>query len=445
MNNSTFHSVSFSITPSNEQSNIEIKVRDILKNNKINPIGVYSTYMGTTDNNYKCETCFNPKKTCVGHEGTLKLFYPVCIPTSIMDYKKWVKIICHRCGNILLPDAVVQKIPIHERIDKILKVVKSKSVHIKTCAHCGLDYPKIENDKDSPNLFRVVTGSGSKEYYTLLPHLLKEIFERVTDETVKMMGKPLSSAPRNFIRTDLIITPPQTRPEVTKMGSNTKSTVDEHTLLYQILIEKKNDLFIANPTNISEQMKEDILEYNNIYYNLIKGKDNSSITARMMGKPGLFRQNMMGKRVKKASRGVIAQSIKVKIDELGMPLSFAKIIQMRDIVQEYNKDILAKYVRNGLSEYPGSTSIIRNGKNYSISDNFIVEIGDMVFHDMIDGDPTAFCRQPSLMISNIAAHKIKVLMNPNHRTFMINGIVCPLGGGDFDGNMHSTKFWSNAL
>lgn len=43
-------------------------------------------------------------------------------------------------------------------------------------------------------------------------------------------------------------------------------------------------------------------------------------------KQGLFRMNMMGKRVNHACRSVISPDLNVRAGEIGLPLRFAKVI-----------------------------------------------------------------------------------------------------------------------
>jgi len=425
--------VKFSVLSSKDPyNNILVKTRDLLKNNKPAVDGVYSAKQGTTDANYNCETCFNNKKQCLGHSAIIELPYPMLSPSIIVDYKKWVKILCFNCGNVLMSNEDILSFPVSERIDKVLKQIKAKTSQIKLCSHCNTQYPKIIKDTKEPNFFKI---AHDNEYKMIMPHVLEELFDKVSDATVLMMGRPLTSHPMNFIRRNIIVSPPQTRPEVIKLGSNVKSTVDEHTSMYQLLVEKKTDLIITDDL-INEKKEERILAYNSIYQNLLKGKENSSIASRFMGKTGLFRKNMMGKRIRICARGVIANSTDIKIDELAIPLTVAKTIQMRDIVQEYNREILTKYVKNGIDGYPGASAIMRRGKKYSLAGthNMVLEIGDMVFRDLVEEDPSPFCRQPSLAISNISSHKLKIMMDPKTKSYLINAIICPFYNADFDGD-----------
>lgn len=435
----TINNVRFSLIPSAEPfSGILVKTRDLFKNNKPAPDGVYSAKQGTTDNSYNCETCFNGKRECLGHAAIIELNYPLLNPSTLnTDFKKWIRAICFTCGGTLIKDDEILNLPIGERMNHILKQVKSKSIEAKLCPHCSTPHPKVTKDKKYKNFYNFNNRTDGAKSTLLMPGDIEKIFARVTNETVLKLGISIKSHPSNFVRRQIIVTPPQTRTDSMKLGSTTKSTVDEHTSMYQLLVEKRNELSFDNDI-LNEVQQQKVIEYNEIYYNLIKGKDSSSLAQDFVGKTGEFRKNMMGKRIRVCCRNVIANSIDIKIDELAIPFNFAKIIQMRDRVQEYNRDILIRYVRNAIAGYPGASRVVRKGKTYRLdkqnSETFTLEIGDEVHRDLIDGDPTPFCRQPSLMISNISTHKIRVMMNPQNQSYLMNVIICPYYNADFDGD-----------
>jgi DNA-directed RNA polymerase beta' subunit len=112
-------------------------------------------------------------------------------------------------------------------------------------------------------------------------------------------------------------------------------------------------------------------------------------------------------------------------------------------VQEYNKRLLTTYIANGLSKYPGCTEIVKRntGRIRGVSDALDIELepGDILYRDMIDGDPTNFNRQPSLKSSNISGMKMVVCEDPNVLTLRMNVISCPLFDADFDGDYYGSQ------
>ena len=112
------------------------------------------------------------------------------------------------------------------------------------------------------------------------------------------------------------------------------------------------------------------------YYEMIKGssissnqvrmitntnKTPNSIANRIPKKEGRIRRNLMGKRVRYMMRSVITGDNMLKIDELGVPISIAKSIQIPETVRPYNRDRLNTYYMNKKKIYPGCSGIIKNG------------------------------------------------------------------------------------
>jgi DNA-directed RNA polymerase I subunit RPA1 len=78
-------------------------------------------------------------------------------------------------------------------------------------------------------------------------------------------------------------------------------------------------------------------------------------------KEGLFRQNMMGKRVNYAARTVISPDPYLRVDQVGVPLHFATSLHFKQGVTTWNYAALAAAVRNGPHKWPGATHIEYEG------------------------------------------------------------------------------------
>ena len=70
-------------------------------------------------------------------------------------------------------------------------------------------------------------------------------------------------------------------------------------------------------------------------------------------KEGLFRMNMMGKRVNYAARTVITPDPNISIDEIGIPDVFAKVLTYPCTVTPASVYFLRQLVLNGPNNYPG--------------------------------------------------------------------------------------------
>lgn len=75
-------------------------------------------------------------------------------------------------------------------------------------------------------------------------------------------------------------------------------------------------------------------------------------------KQGLFRMNMMGKRVNFAARTVITPDPNLSIDEIGLPEVFAKKLTYRTPVTHWNVEELRQAVINGPDVHPGKVFVL---------------------------------------------------------------------------------------
>ena len=70
-------------------------------------------------------------------------------------------------------------------------------------------------------------------------------------------------------------------------------------------------------------------------------------------KEGLFRKNMMGKRVNYAARSVISPDPNINTNEIGIPEVFATALTYPQPVTPWNVQELRQMVINGPKKHPG--------------------------------------------------------------------------------------------
>lgn len=431
--------VNFSLSGTNtvlRDSFVPITSPDLFRNGLPYPGGACDAHTGTSAYEYKCETCYQGKRMCLGHEGHIKLNYPVWNPMAISDMRKWLKLICFECGNPILEDSAFMHFPKSKRLDEASKLARTNK---KRCFYCKELHPMIRKDKIEPLALVEVSDNGEKYIY---PHMVKDILSKISNSTVTKLGKHITSHPKNFVLDAIKVPPVTIRPDVKKMGGG-RSTNDDLTTMIQVIIKKNDILPNIIPIDISrdKKLEKAIHELNNAYYDFVKaGGDGSmnSLALRLKGKKGRARKTQLGKRVYDMCRSTIVSNSKLKIDEVGIPLSFARTMQIEETVQEYNRRRLLVYVQNGRKRYPGATEIYKRGTNIPYDVDLVkdieLEVGDRVMRDMIDGDPANFNRQPSLKPSNIATHKVVVMTDPKIKVLMMNVIICPYYDADFDGD-----------
>lgn len=440
---------------------------DIFRNGIPYPGGVYDGHLGTTEHLYNCLTCYNGKSmrggqdVCLGHDGHLSLNYPVFQPLTINEVRKWIKLICFNCGKPIINSSLYKHFPRKKRLDEASKLART---NIKTCIHCDTIHPLVTRDKQSQLILYADVYNEEKKLvtrYKLYPHIIREIFDKITDETVIELGKEPSSHPRQFILKIIKVPAVTIRPDVKRIGTG-RSSNDDLTTMVQYLVKKNETLPVIIPQIIQPDLDKLIYELNDAYYEFIKGtgtgnkrsimagtKPLNSITDRLRGKGGRFRKNEMGKRVHVIFRSTIAGDPKLPINTLGVPQSFARTIQIRETVQEFNKQRLMIYFHNGRNgKYPGCSRIIKKstGREYTIDkirDDFELDNGDIIFRDMIDGDPVDFNRQPSLNPSAIGCHRAVITEDPDSLILRMNVSACPWYNADFNTSESNSKrpYW----
>ena len=174
-------------------------------------------------------------------------------------------------------------------------------------------------------------------------------------------------------------------------------------------------------------------------------------------KEGLFRMNMMGKRVNYAARSVISPDPNIETNEIGVPLVFAKKLTYPEPVTRHNFEQLKKAVINGMHNYPGASAIedelgrvmnLRNkteDQRRALAKQLMTTTvpgarGDQtkkVYRHLLSGDIVVMNRQPTLHKPSMMGHRAKVLTN--QKTIRMHYANCNTYNADFDGdemNMH---------
>ena len=90
------------------------------------------------------------------------------------------------------------------------------------------------------------------------------------------------------------------------------------------------------------------------------GRPVKAIRARLKGKEGRLRGNLMGKRVDFSARTVITGDPNLELDEVGVPKSIAMNLTYPERVTPYNIAYLQELVRNGPTAYPGARYVVKD-------------------------------------------------------------------------------------
>ncbi|CAF4721648.1 unnamed protein product, partial [Rotaria magnacalcarata] len=167
------------------------------------------------------------------------------------------------------------------------------------------------------------------------------------------------------------------------------------------------------------------------------GRPLKSIKARLKGKEGRIRGNLMGKRVDFSGRTVITPDPNLAIDQVGVPRSIAQNLTIPEIVTPFNIEWLQELIRRNAAKYiiwdTGDRIDLRFHPKPS---DLHLQCGYIVERHMMDDDLVVFNRQPTLHKMSMMSHRVKVLP---WSTFRLNLSVTTPYNADFDGdemNLH---------
>jgi DNA-directed RNA polymerase II subunit RPB1 len=430
--------------------------------------GVYDPNLGSPDK-WKCVHCKNAKPKCLGHFGYMTMKYPLpSMPAAIKTVVHYAKVICHSCGAFMLGDKRITGIKREKLLEKYASVshVKKKkdkdsAKQIKVndeCPKCGAPHPvvQINTATIARRQFHTVlkqimyAPDGTEIETALYYHKLLEAFNRVSDETVAILGKPLSSHPRNLVSYYLPVCSNIIRPDKKVMAGN-RSGSDDLTKFYKLIMELNLSLPDIIPDVINSELAEKYFELGERYYGLNMSsadsnaaRGNQSLTAGYDGiagriplKKGRIRNDLMGGRSFLTGRSVISGDPRLPLHVLGMPFFMARRFYHNMVVCAANYNEAMIYFKNGVTVYPGARWIIKGstGTKYnieSLKDDATIEIGDTIRRDFIDGDVIMFGRQPALWCDSIRGFNVRIMYDGD--TLRLNPCICVFFNADFDGD-----------
>ncbi|KAJ7293955.1 DNA-directed RNA polymerase II, subunit 1, partial [Mycena rebaudengoi] len=448
--------------------------------------GLMDPRMGTIDRNFKCQTCGEGMSECPGHFGHIELARPVFHPGFIIKVKKILECICINCGKL---KADISDPNFADKIRHIRDPKNRMAVvwaHCKTKMVCEPDDPKDEGaeaDGEEPKKGHGGCGyvqpqirkealklfaqykkpkddddemkSMQPEKRIFSPSDIYTTFKKMSDSDLHLLGLSDEYArPEWMILTVMPVPPPPVRPSIAIEGGAIRSEDDLTFKLGDIIKASANVRRCeqeGTPAHVITEF-EQLLQFHVATYmdNDIagipqalqkSGRPVKSIRARLKGKEGRLRGNLMGKRVDFSARTVITGDPNLELDEVGVPRSIAMNLTYPERVTPYNISYLQELVRNGPTAYPGARYVVRDtgeriDLRYNKRADAFLQYGWIVERHLKDGDFVLFNRQPSLHKMSMMSHRVKLMP---YSTFRLNLSVTPPYNADFDGdemNMH---------
>ncbi|KAH9893034.1 beta and beta-prime subunits of DNA dependent RNA-polymerase [Xylariomycetidae sp. FL2044] len=437
--------------------------------------GLNDPRLGSVDRQFKCGTCLESMSECPGHFGHIELAKPVYHPGFIKKVKKILEI-----SNPEFDAAVNVRDP-KGRFQRVWQCCKGKQI-------CSNEVPKDEDKEYEPgskpkgsshggcgNLqpqvrqkalqleaqYDLQTDEGKKngkEKRNITPEMALNILKHISDSDLRDMGLNTEwSRPEWMILTVLPVPPPPVRPSISMDGTG-QGLRNEDDLTYKLgdIIRSNSNVKQALAEGLAGHIVsefEQLLQYHvaTLMDNDIAGQPQAlqksgrpvkSIRARLKGKEGRLRGNLMGKRVDFSARTVITGDANISLDEVGVPRSIARTLTYPEMVTPYNITRLHKLVQNGPNEHPGAKYVIRSDgtridlRHHRRAGQITLEYGWKVERHLQDGDYIIFNRQPSLHKESMMGHRVKVMP---YSTFRLNLSVTSPYNADFDGdemNLH---------
>ena len=434
--------------------------------------------LGATQNTRNAVT-YASAKTDHGNFGHCNLALPVYHPLFYEYVYDIMKVICPGCSSIRETahhnaadiKAMVSSVAPAERLDVIFSKSPGKAKKDGLCPHCKSPFPEIVNDNDAQVLGMALLyqregkkGPGDKKIkepaVPISAKQVHEILKRITDEDCETMGiNPKFARPEWMVITILPICPPTIRPSV--VTDDGKTSDDDITQSLHNIIKFNNKLKETLDLRDTALNKEDhdrqiALDHRTLQLHIASLIDNETskypticnranrplrtIKARLKGKTGRVRGNLMGKRVDFSARTVITADPNLSITQVGIPYHIAMTLTYPEYVNEHNQAYLTTLVQRGPDNYPGANEIKLPNSSYPTNLSCIPEdermhktlpIGTIVYRHMLDGDLVILNRQPSLHKMSMMCHRAKILHGNSFRLSV--NITSPYGA-DFDGD-----------
>ncbi|MFZ2150693.1 MAG: DNA-directed RNA polymerase subunit beta' [Candidatus Absconditicoccaceae bacterium] len=231
--------------------------------------------------------------------------------------------------------------------------------------------------------------------------------------------------PENMVIRKLPVIPPDLRPVVQLEGGKFASS-DVNLFYRRVLmrnIRLKKMIQVGMPDVVK---KNEIRLLQEAVNNLLVGEKNStskagagikifkSLSDMLSGKEGIFRKNLLGKRVDYSGRSIITVGPNLKLDECGLPIAIA--------VKMFTPFIIGKLIEKKIVYTPKQAEKLIKEES-PIALKFLEEV--------IKDKYVLLNRAPTLHRLSIEAFKIKLMPG---KTIRIHPLVCPAFNADFDGD-----------
>lgn len=289
--------------------------------------------------------------------------------------------------------------------------------------------------------------------------------------------KSTKVTPDMFFITTLLVPPNKFRPEA-RTGDSQISEAEQNSLyknilrgcskiaiVYKAIQEHRGDINQLHLawTEVQEAVNSLIDRSLNPVQGAAGKRNEEGIKQKLEKKEGLFRKNMMGKRVNFAARSVISPDPYIETNEIGVPPVFAMKLTYPEPVTSHNFRDMQQAVINGVDKWPGAAAVedengqVVNLRNKTVDDRISIAnqllaptnanapktANKKVHRHLTNGDVVLMNRQPTLHKPSIMGHRVRVL--PGEKTLRMHYANCNTYNADFDGDEMNMHFPQNEI
>ncbi len=261
------------------------------------------------------------------------------------------------------------------------------------------------------------------KYLKLFPAIKSSEKRKKTFTLIKLLINLYASgvSPENMVITKLPVIPPDLRP-VVQLDGWRFATSDVNLFYRRVLmrnIRLKKMIQVGMPDVVK---KNEIRLLQESVNNLMVGEKQApvgskvakSLSDMLSGKEGIFRRNLLGKRVDYSGRSVITVGPNLRLDECGIPLYIAMKI--------FSPFVIGKLIQKKIAYTPKQ------------AEKFIKEEDPLALkylEEVIKGKYVLLNRAPTLHRLSIEAFKVKLMPG---KTIRLHPLVCNSFNADFDGD-----------
>ena len=425
------------------------KVTDVTEiNRNMDPyFTIEDPRLGTIQNYRLCSFCEKTTEECTGHFAKINLNFNFIHPSFRLVSIHVLNCICHTCNKLIITEAMMieKGYNLLRGNDRLSKISAYSVKNPCSNPNCGLKIifktSKIAECKTRAVPYYVKKDKGEEERYMSVDKIKKKLTTLSVDEA-KLLGFE-HNHPKNFIMDYIPILPMTDRPP-----AFTDNEKKDHSFTFaynEILSKHLESIYQEDPEEQEECYRRIIFIFQHIIDNK-KGeytRNQSDVVGsfkdELVGKTGIIRSKMLGKRSNFTARTVLGPNKSLNFGYIAPPV-IMKSVTVPEIITRYNYDNIMDLASDGRIKYfcPDKGKLAGRKIRFDfVSHKGIVNFGDRIERESQNGDVIIFNRQPTLqkqsMLGYIAEFQDKLSIGVHLNS-------CEGLNADFDGDEGNEHF-----